>query len=120
MNWYEGSNQAWGRFRSPRATALLGFDNDIHSYCRGGCDNANVNILNLFRGNVKYNTCRNFEWQARHLGVDWCTRYTCDTCHSWNTCHPCYISSSCYFLLQLRVAGVRGQGPAARAGIARH
>ena len=65
MNWYEGSNQAWGRFHSPHAPALLGFDNDIHGYCRGSCDNANVNILNLLSGNVKYNTCRNFEWQAR-------------------------------------------------------
>ncbi|KAL1496870.1 hypothetical protein AB1Y20_014453 [Prymnesium parvum] len=63
MNWYEGSGEAWGRFSSSRAPALLGFDDDIHRYCGGSCDNANVNILNLFTGSVLYNTCRNFEWQ---------------------------------------------------------
>ena len=100
MNWYEGSNQAWGRFHSPRAPALLGFDQDIHSYCRGSCDNANVNILNLFSGNVKYNTCRNFEWQARgallHPRPVTLTLLCC-TCHSFFTCtpllHQLYISS---------------------------
>jgi len=45
------------------APALLGFDWDIKGFCHNNCDNANVNILAIFGNNVKYNTCRNFEWQ---------------------------------------------------------
>jgi len=63
-DWYAGSGEAHGYFSAGReAPALLGFDNDIHGFCQGSCDQASVNILNLFSGPVDYNTCRNFEWQ---------------------------------------------------------
>ncbi|KAL1524157.1 hypothetical protein AB1Y20_019066 [Prymnesium parvum] len=61
-NWYSGSMDAHGNFRTP-AAALLGFDGDIHRVCPGNCDYAGFNILQLFDPVIKYNTCRNFEWQ---------------------------------------------------------
>jgi len=61
-DWYEGSTTGHGFF-GPDAPALLGFDADIHNFCGGdNCDGRGVNILMLF-GHIKYNTCRNFEWQ---------------------------------------------------------
>ena len=61
-DWYEGSTTGHGFF-GPDAPALLGFDADIHNFCGGSnCDGRGVNILMLF-GHIKYNTCRNFEWQ---------------------------------------------------------
>ena len=63
-DWYEGSVFAHGRFRNGEAPALLGFDDDIHDFCNNNCDEANVNILNLFSRRLKYNMCRNFEWQV--------------------------------------------------------
>ena len=47
--------------------ALLGFDDDIHQFCGGSsqqCDGTGNNVLMLFDNQVKYNTCRNFEWQV--------------------------------------------------------
>jgi len=62
-DWHE--NAPWGNqgnFRQDAAPALLGFDNSIHSFCPGGCDQFGYNILQLF-GSIPYNICRNFEWQ---------------------------------------------------------
>lgn len=64
QDWYEGSTYAHGKFAFFEAPALLGFDDDIHRYCNNKCDDRNVNILNLFGTRVRYNSCRNFEWQA--------------------------------------------------------
>merc|ERR1711988_1717848 len=61
-DWYEGCPFAHGWFDTS-APALLGFDYDITGYCNGNCDGTSVNILAIFGENVKYNTCRNFEWQ---------------------------------------------------------
>ena len=63
-DWYEGCPFAHGWFDTS-APALLGFDYDITGYCNGNCDGTSVNILAIFGENVKYNTCRNFEWQVR-------------------------------------------------------
>ena len=60
-DWYEGSGFASGNFGGDEAPALLGFDDDIHDYCQWNCDRANVNILNLFSSELKYNSCRNLE-----------------------------------------------------------
>jgi len=62
-DWHEnapGGNQ--GNFWQEDVPALLGFDDSIHEFCPGGCDQEGYNILQLF-GRVPYNTCRNFEWQ---------------------------------------------------------
>ena len=61
-NWYEGAFEAHGKFSKSVAPALLGFDQEIKSFCKNECDKASYNILNLF-GGIPYNTCRNFEWQ---------------------------------------------------------
>ena len=71
-DWYEGSKWAHGWFPQP-APALLGFDDGIHRTCGKGkcskagkgcaCDKSSYNILQLF-GNLRYNTCRNLEWQV--------------------------------------------------------
>ena len=65
-DWYAWSDMNHGDFRTPRAPALLGFDDDIHRQCgcERCCDGAGYNMLNLFGGDVQYNTCRNFEWQV--------------------------------------------------------
>jgi len=71
-DWYDGSPFAHGIFRRA-APALLGFDADILGFCNGNCDGANANILALFGNHVKYNTCRNLEWQmcAVRGMLDW-------------------------------------------------
>ena len=65
-DWYEGSttgNRGHFKLDLKAAPALLGFDNDIASFCVGNCDDAGFNILNMF-GHIPYNMCRNFEWQV--------------------------------------------------------
>jgi len=63
-DWYEGATFAHGWFDAgANASAVLGFDWDIHAYCDNDCDKANLNMLALFGSSVHYNTCRNFEWQ---------------------------------------------------------
>ena len=42
----------------------MGFDGDIHRVCNNNCDGAGYSILQLFSQDVRYNTCRNFEWQV--------------------------------------------------------
>lgn len=61
-NWYEGAPNNHGKFRQADAPALLGFDDNINQFCNYNCDQKGFNILNLF-GGIKYNQCRNFEWQ---------------------------------------------------------
>lgn len=62
-DWYEDAHTGnHGNFREWRAPALLGFDSDIGAFCGGNCDSKNRNVLNMF-GHIRYNMCRNFEWQ---------------------------------------------------------
>uniref|UniRef100_A0A7S2J1X1 Uncharacterized protein n=1 Tax=Haptolina brevifila TaxID=156173 RepID=A0A7S2J1X1_9EUKA len=83
-NWYEGVGGELGMegqppsFTAP-AVALFGSDEAITTYCNAQehtntwytaeinhavpCVASNLNILSLFSERVKYNTCRNFEWQ---------------------------------------------------------
>lgn len=76
-DWYGGSSDEdnHGLFPGDEAFALLGFDGDIERYCwdlagygSAECDRANAHILQLMEGPpapaVKWNTCRNFEWQV--------------------------------------------------------
>ena len=63
QDWYAGSQGQHGQFWG-RASALLGFDDDIHRVCNNNCDQAQYNILQLFDPVVKYSSCRNFEWQV--------------------------------------------------------
>jgi hypothetical protein len=85
-NWYEGNFGKLGRMNSrpefsAMAPALLGFDETIDRFCdaehtyfdngiydrknhAGNCVNSNNNILSLYGDRVRYNICRNLEWQV--------------------------------------------------------
>ena len=63
-DWYDSSKDVHGNFWGGQAPALLGFDDDIKRACNSDCDGAKYNILRLFSNQLKYNTCRNFEWQV--------------------------------------------------------
>jgi len=71
-DWYAGSipTDNHGNVQA-EAAALLGFDGDIERYCwdvaghvNAECDRANMHILQLMEGDIKWNICRNFEWQV--------------------------------------------------------
>ena len=72
-DWYAGSSEDDNRgdIRDDEAFALLGFDRQIEEYCfdlagdrdSAECDRANAHILQLLGGPVRWNICRNVEWQ---------------------------------------------------------
>jgi len=84
-NWYEGNAGLLGLQGRPpgfsaAAPALLGFDENLDSFCgnkmravgltpssefghAGNCVAVNLNILSLYGDRLPYNICRNLEWQ---------------------------------------------------------
>jgi hypothetical protein len=102
-NWYTGNHGGLGRVDggpteewvrphfTAAAPALLGFDESIEAFCtaRGGrhghaemCVEVNHNILSLYGNAIRYNTCRNLEWQSV-CGARTRDRPCCGCCCSW-------------------------------------
>eukprot|EP00966_Prymnesium_polylepis_P063485 1472635-Prymnesium_polylepis.1 len=107
-DWYAGSSPTdnHGNVQA-EAAALLGFDGDIERYCwdvaghvNAECDRANMHILQLMEGDIKWNICRNFEWQVKCFPLRQCvgefTNQYVNDCSSCGTCGRCVPPRDCY------------------------